>query len=225
LLVLQTGAVCAQDAVMQNDFEHKINLYNVNGKPISNAPVETAGSPFFQEQWKAGTIRLFNGQAFDHLLLKIDLERQQVHFRKPDNNEYVIDAGAVQQVVLHDSVNQLPAADTLQCGFPAIDNQGTQNFYLILCSGRIVFLEAIRKSIHEEKDQLSGETRKEYRTYDDYYFFREAKMERIKRDRSYFLNAMKDKEEQISYFLQKNKTSFRSINDIRRLVAYYNGLP
>ncbi|HEX9509886.1 MAG TPA: hypothetical protein VF939_05355 [Puia sp.] len=225
LLLLQPNAAAAQDAVMQNDFEHKINLYNINGKPIVNTPLDVAGTPFFLEQWKNGSIRLFNDQVFDHIPLKVDLQHQQVHFRKPDNNEYLIDAGAVKQVLLRDSTGPLPVTDTFQCGFPPIDNQNGQNFYLVLAGGKITFLESMRKSIHEEQDGFSGEIKKEFRLYDDYYFFRQGKMERIKKDKAYILNALKDKDSEIGAFLEKRKISFRSIEDIRQLIGYYNALP
>src|SRR5258708_26792967 len=87
LLLLQPNAAAAQDAVMQNDFEHKINLYNINGKPIVNTPLDVAGTPFFLEQWKKGSIPLFNHQAFYHIPLKVDLHHQQGHFLKPHKKQ------------------------------------------------------------------------------------------------------------------------------------------
>jgi len=82
----------------------------------------------------------------------------------------------------------------------------------------------LRKTVYEEKDSFSGEVRKEFRQYEDYYFLVKNNMERIKRDKEYVLAHMSDKNSQIDAFLQKNKISFKSMDDIKKLVDYYNSL-
>src|SRR6266436_5271461 len=72
------------DNFVQDDFQHKINLYDLNGHPIGNEAVETKGSPFFVTKWKLGWIRLANGSFFPAVPLKLDLEKQVAHYRRAD---------------------------------------------------------------------------------------------------------------------------------------------
>ena len=224
-MLLTTSIASAQDVVVQNDFEHKINLYNVNGRPIVNSPIEAAGNPYFIDQWKFGKIKLADNQVFDHVAMKVDLEHQQIHYRSQDKKEFVIDAGVVRQVQFADSLASPTVNESFQCGFPSIDNQNEHNFYRVLTDGKITFLESMRKILHEEKDEFSGDTRKEFKLYEDYYFFQNGHMDRIRREKNYILHFMSDKDRQINEFIATNKFSFKSTEDIKRLVTYYNSLP
>jgi hypothetical protein len=148
-----------------------------------------------------------------------------VHYRSRDNSEYVINSGAAKQVRFVDSMGHPAIIETFQCGFPSIDNQNEHDLYRVLADGKIVFLESMRKALHEEKDDFSGDIKKEFRLYEDYYFFQNGHMDRIRKDKSYILHHMSDKEQQINEFAEKSKLSFKSVEDIKRLVTYYNSLP
>jgi hypothetical protein len=223
LFLLSTMSnLSAQETFIQNDLQHKINLYNVNGKPFLNSYVDVAGTPFFLVAWKYGKIKINDSTVFTNIQLRLNLQNQEVHFRKPDNSELVIEPGAVKQITLLDSTGKIPVSYTFQCGFPAIDNQNAKNFYQILCSGKIKLLMASRKSIYESKDVFSGEVRKEFREYDDYYFFFQDKLQRIKKEKTYVLSFMKDKNAEMEKFIDTNRISFRSSDDIKKLVDYYN---
>src|SRR5260370_40978636 len=72
---------------VQDDFQHKINLYDVDGHPIGNEAIETKGSPLFLTKWKLGWMRLADGRFFPGLLLRLDLEKQVVHYRRAEGND------------------------------------------------------------------------------------------------------------------------------------------
>jgi hypothetical protein len=213
------------DNFVQNDFQHKINLYDVNGHPIGNETVETKGSPLFVTKWKLGWIRLANGRFFPAVPLKLDLEKQIAHYRRADGNDIEVEQGQVKELVMLDTIAGNPVVYRFVCGFQSIDNQSTTSFYLLLDSGRVSILESMRKVYKQDKDDFSGETTKEYKLYDDFYIFSAGKMARLKRDSKFFQELTNDKKSQMDDYLQKTKVSFRSIEDIRQFIHYYNGLP
>jgi hypothetical protein len=224
-LSVGTNIYAQSTATVDNDLVgHKFALYDANGRPFLNPYREIAGSPFFIDTWKYGIIVTEDNSKFGNMQFRIDLKDQQVHFKKPDNTELVIQSGGVKQITLFDSSGKSPVTYVFQCGLPSIDNQNEKNFYQVLSEGKIKFLKSLRKSIHEEKDGFSGEVHKEFREYDDYYFFVKNNLERIKKDKEYVLGFMNDKYRLIDVFLSKNKISFKSIDDIKKLVDYYNSL-
>jgi len=213
------------DNFVQNDFQHKINLYDVNGRPIGGEAVETKGSPLFLAKWKLGWISLTNGSFFPGVPLKLDLEKQVAHYRRADGSDIEVAPGQVKELVMLDTLSGAAVAYRFVCGFPPIDNQSKNSFYLLLDSGRVSILESLRKVFKQDKDDFSGETHREYKLYDDFYVFSADKMARIKKDSKFFLELTNDKKGQMDDYLQKTKVSFKEIEDIRRFIRYYNGLP
>jgi len=210
--------------IVQNDFEHSVKIFDQNGKSFVNPYVDIAGNPFFLEELRLGEIRLKDQSVYRDVPVRLDLVSQEVHFIQNGRTEMFLPAGLVSMLVLRDSTGVAPVTYIFQSGFPPIDNQSALNFYQVLSDGKIRLLKSLRKVIHQEKNEYTGETQREFREYEEYYFFTDNRMEKIKRDKSFILDMMKDKSQQIEDYLQKNKISFRSMEDLRKLVDYYNSL-
>ena len=219
------GKTFAQDISISHDLvERKVAMFGTDGKLFENPYINIAGTPFLFDTWKYGILEINEKDVFSNVQLRLDLLGQQVHLKKTDGNEVIINPGAVKKITLFDSTGTVPALYFFECGFPSIDNQNANNFYQILCRGKIEFLKSQRKAVKEEKDSFSGEIKKEFASYEDYYFFDKNKLQRLKRDKTSILNMMKDKNDNIESFVQANKISFKSIDDIKKLVDYYNSL-
>jgi hypothetical protein len=210
---------------VQDDFQHKINLYDVNGHPIGNDAVETKGSPLLTVKWKRGWIRLADGRFFPGVPLRLDLEKQVVHYQRADGNDIVVEPGQVKELAILDTVAGAEVVYQFSCGYPPIDNQSETNFYLVLDSGRVSFLESMQKAIRLDKSDFSGDAQREYTLYSDFYILCKGKLTRIKKDAKFFLGLTNDKHDQMEDYLRTSKVSFRSVDDIRQFIHYYNGLP
>lgn len=210
---------------VQDDFQHKVILYDVNGRPIGNEAIETKGSPLFVTRWKLGWIRLNDGRFFPGVPLKLDLEKQIVHYKRADGNDIEVEPGVVKDLAMLDTIGGADVVYRFASGFKPIDNQSQTSFYLYLDSGRISLLESVRKVLSQDKNEFSGSVEKEYKLYSDLYVLSAGKMVRIKRDSKFFQELTSDKKGQMDDYLQKDKVSFRSIDDIRQFIHYYNGLP
>lgn len=213
------------DNFVQDNFSHRINLYDVNGRPVGIDGLETKGSAFFNPKWKQGWISLADGRIFSGLPVKLDLEKQTVHYMRTDGSDVEVERGQIKELAMLDTVNGVVVAFRFLNGLQPIDNQSQTNFYLLLDSGKVCFVESMRKEFKQDKDDFSGDTHREYRFYSDFYVLSAGKMTRIKKDSKFFLDLTSDKHDQMEDYLQKNKVSFRSIDDIGRFISYYNGLP
>lgn len=223
LLLLQCNTIAAQVAL--NDFEHNAIVSDINGKPFVNPDIDVAGSAFFIDAWKYGKLKVNDNSLFGNIRLRLDLKNQEVHFLKSDNIEMVAPAGTIKEIILLDSSGVIPVSYTFQCGVPAIDNQNETNFYQVICAGKIKLLKAIRKIIRQDKDDLSGEVRKEFRVYEDYYLYYGISIKKIKKDKAFVLDIMSDQKDKIEAFTKKNSLNYKSMEDFPKIINYYNSLP
>ena len=210
---------------VQSDANHMIAVYDVNGHPIVNGGAETEGSPLFITKWTMGWLRLADGRMFTGVSLQLDLEKQKVYYKRLDGIEIAVEQGQVHQLAMLDTIAGSTVAYQFGSGYPPIDNQSETSFYLLLDSGRVCFLESIRKRLHQEKDDFAGTNSREYKVYDDFYVYVQGKMTRVKKDSKFFLELTNDKHDQMDAWLKQNKVSFKSMEDIRQFIHYYNGLP
>jgi len=201
-----------------------VKIFDTEGKLFVNPYIDVAGSPFFLEDWKFGKLKVADNSLYSGIRLKLDILNQQVHFLKTDNVEMVAPVGMIREITLLDSSKTIPVTYFFQCGFPTIDNQDGKNFYLVMSDGKIKLLESLRKSIHQEKNEYEGTSIKEFRQYEDYYFFIDNKMYRIKKDKKFILDLMKPNEVKIENYISQNNLSCKSIDDIKKIVDYYNSL-
>lgn len=227
LLQMISCVVCGQlpDNFVQDDFQHKINLYDFNGRPIGNDAIETKGSPLFLTKWKLGWLRLADNRFYAGIPLELDLQKQKVHYRRSDGSDIEVEQGQVKQVLILDTIAGAQVIYQFACGFAPIDNQTAYSFYLVLDSGRVSFLESMQKEFRQDKDDFESETKREYRLNTDFYVLAAGKMTRIKKDSKFFLELTSDKHDQMGDYLNKNRISFKSIENIRQFIHYYNGLP
>lgn len=218
---------CAQNG-SQNWLQQSsgaISVFDRDGKAFVNPNTDVEGSAFFSNDWKMGRLVLYDNTVFTHIRLRLNLQTQQVHFLSPDGTEKVSHEGAVKEITLYDSTAEHNTALVFRSGFPPVDNQDIKNFYEVLSGGKILFLRSSRRIISEQKDQLSGEVKKEFVEYEDYYVFAGGTMTRVKKDKAFIINLLKDKEDQVKAFMAEKKFKLRSFDDITQIMAYYNSLP
>jgi hypothetical protein len=200
-------------------------VFDANGNPFSNPPADIAGNPFLQEGWQLGSVVLPDNRRFDSVRIRLNLETQQVHFLNKDNKEIALFKGYIKIVVFYNGVPGEPlGAAEYASGFPAIDQQDETSFYEVLSKGKLLLLKSQRKIISKEKNEFSGETRREYVSYDDYYIYGGNQMQRIRKDKSDFLNLVADKRDRMEAFINSNHLKLKSANELKKAIDYYDSL-
>src|SRR5215469_8414276 len=120
--------VAAQSVIEGNNFDKTIRIYDANGKPMINGAIDAVGSPFFLPNWKLGSIRLINNMFFPSVPLKLDLEQQEVHYRRGDGTDVDVQPGQIRQITVTDTIAGAPVTYQFLSGFPPIDNQTETSF-------------------------------------------------------------------------------------------------
>ena len=203
-----------------------IVLPNVNERTFPSKPAQVNGTPYFLPDYKYANIKLVqgHGRVFVNVKTRVDLATQQTYLISPNGVEVVMEAGAVKEVSFADTTEAGIIQYTLQTGFPPIEMKTGNNFYQVLSEGRCGFLKSITKKVTERKNELSGGVSKDFETYENYYLFINGEMKRWKKDKDFMLAVLADKKAQIEQFITANKTNFRNVEGITKLVNYYNSL-
>jgi hypothetical protein len=215
------GQVCAQGGFVSQSTTLSYNVFDQNGKSFVNPAPEVAGSPFLTDEWQIGSVVLINNQRFDSVRIRLNLLSQEVHVLDRGNNEIALARGYIKKIRWP---NGVMGGTSFQIGFPAVDAQDAGNFYGVLSAGKLWLLRSIRKVIVQHKDDMSGEVKKEYQTYEDYYVFDDKAMQRVKKDKSFLLPLLSQQKDKVDGFINDNKLKLRSIDEVKRVIDYYNSL-
>jgi len=169
--------VDAQDGFVTESTTLSYNVFDKNGKSFVNPAPDVAGSPFLNDTWMIGAVVANTNRKFDSVKVRLNVCSQEVHFLDKNNNEMSLAKGYIKAVILSGGIR-------FQNGYPPVDQQDANNFYQVLGEGKLTVLLSVRKVIATQKDEMSGEVKKEYRTYEDYYLYDGKTMQRVKKDKA-----------------------------------------
>jgi hypothetical protein len=217
-------AAYTQNAFDHNDFQKNIKVTGVDGRPFVNPAEDVEGTQFFIEEWKIGSIKLFNNGVYNHVPVRMNLQSQQVHFLDENNVELAIFPDLVRELFIYDTINGETQVYEFECGFPVLEKQNEKSFYQVLSHGKIKLLKSIQKEIREEKNDLGSQIKKEFLTYEYYYIFSNNNLQQVRLNKNSILLSFSDQQMKIEDFVKSNKLSYKSANDFKKMVDYYNTL-
>ncbi|MDP1762462.1 MAG: hypothetical protein Q8L07_01160 [Sediminibacterium sp.] len=182
------------------------------------------GSPYFMDDYKYADIKLKKGRSFVGVRAKINLYSQDILFLSSNGFEGLIEMGMVNEISFSDTTTEGVIPYKFQTGFPAIDRQNGNHFYLILAEGRCSFIKSIIKIVSERKNDLLDEKNKDYETRENYYLFINGNMKKWKKDTNFFLSELSDRQTEVNQFILSNKINGKNAEQVIKLLKYYNSL-
>ena len=226
ILLISAGHLAAQanGVVVGGKWADQIAISDVNGRPFENRYADVNGSPYFDVEYKFSKIILNNGPKFVNIKTKINLVTQQTVFITANEMEAYLEAGRVKEITYADTSTTGITLYKFQTGFPPAGKQTVNNFYQVIAEGRCSFLKSVTKNISERKSELSGEISKDFETTENYYLFVKGEMKSLKKDKTFILLQLADKQDQINQFIQPNKINYKNAVDLAKLFTFYNTL-
>ena len=220
-LVLQ---VYSQHENYTQNNANSVAVFDANGKLFVNPNPDIAGSPYFNDRWNYGVVTLKTNAIYKKNALRLDVLNQEIHYLSETNTEMSVAARYAKELVLTDSVKALVTQYHFQSGFPAIDNHDENFLYQVLTKGHLTLLMALKKNVVTEKNDFSGETHREYRSYEQLYICADGVMQRFKKDKAFILGLMTSQRDKIAAFTKNTQPDYHSIEDIKKIIDYYNSL-
>ena len=132
--------------------------------------------------------------------------------------------GLIKNILLIDSSKKEPETYFFKSGYPAIEQNTELTFYEVLSDGAIQLLKYNKKDISEIKNEMSGDTRKEFVLHENYFVYTNGEIKKMKREKDFILELMQDKKDKINEYLKINKLNFKNTESITKLFEYYNSL-
>jgi hydroxymethylpyrimidine pyrophosphatase-like HAD family hydrolase len=230
-VILCMTLVCCANTIAQNNglvingkWADQVSISDVNGRPFENKYADVNGTPYFNAIYKSANIKLTQGRMFANVKTRIDLAAQETYFICSNGAEAYLEPGMIKEITYADTTAGGIILYKFQTGFPSIDKQNQYNFYLVLAEGRCSLIKSIIKTVAERKNELSGEIAKDFETSENYYLFANGEMKRLKKEKSFILAALSDKQGQADQFIQSNKINLKNTDHLVKLLNYYNSL-
>jgi hypothetical protein len=231
IAVLLAGHSIAQSANSHSSITSKssstgflVMLIDKDGKPFTYGNSDVDGNPFFNENWGRVNLKLTSGNIYKDVKARVNTYSNYLHFMNDKGTEMYLEASEVSRVEMLDSVKK----DSVLLSFvklTVIENgKDVSYFYKVLSEGKTMLLERHRKKIKENKALYSGEIKRFYEQYEDYYVFAANALTPLKRKESFWQPLMQDKWTAVQSYAGKNDLGFKSLDDIGKIVTYYNSL-
>src|SRR5436853_442312 len=117
------------------NYSTEFSITDAHGRPFSHADENVEGSAYFLDNLTNSIIRFSKGQSFQSIPTRFDLYRHELHVLSRNHEEFILPNGLVKEFVIHDSTTNQPKEYIFRAGYPPIDKQDENNFYLVLTQG------------------------------------------------------------------------------------------
>ncbi len=229
IVATQFVAVCnlqaqANSISTTGKWGQQIFLSDVNGRAFENKYADVSGSAYLFPDFKFATIELADGRKYANVKARLNLVENEVNFIASNGEEGYIGKGMVHTISFNDTTKQGIKTFSFQTGFPKTDNQTVIHFYQVLANGKIALVKSIAKNIEERLNELSGEKSKEFAVRENIYLQIGGELKRVKKEASFFLEAMADQKDIINSYIKTNKVNFKVEDQLIKLIEYYNSL-
>ncbi len=194
------------------------------GKPWIAPPesVDMEGSPFFNDKYTKATVLMKNNQFIENLPVKLNLLENKLFYldEKGVEMESVMPVNKIIFTEVGSPLNGIIFSNGFMPG-----GQITSNTFLqVLDTGKVWLLQHHLLSISDYKPYGTNMTIKKVNTKVSYFVGTPSGALFGLGKEDVVVQALSNRKEQVSKFIQSNKLKFKNADDYRTLVRYYNAL-
>lgn len=181
--------------------------------------VDMKGSPYLNDDWSAGVVRMVSGTTFKDMSLKFDQVSGDLIFK---NKEGKI-LGFADRVNEFRLTDKDKVSHLFRSGYKAVDANSEKTFYEVLYDGGTVLLKDPKKNIVEHRSYNSSTTVKSIIETPAYYLQVNGQLVKIKKDKKSILSALGNPA-QLDKYIQDNKLNLKEDADLAKLMLYYDSI-
>lgn len=207
-----------------------VNLNQMIGLPadaLGKDPyIDVEGSPFLYSFFTNSFLEFNDGKWFIGPKVRFNVTNQKLHYQGANDAELVLQDGVIKRVSFFipsgkDSINYV-----FGCGYPAISANSYYTFYQEYNMGTATLLRFINKTVVERKTSANINPYKEFSEVSVYYVYnsRYKKIEKWRKGKEFILEMLFDRQELVNQFMNDNKLSSKSPEEVIKIIQYYNNL-
>lgn len=204
--------------------ENNSFLNDANGRPILlHSEYLIEGSPFFYQEYCTANLKVRNGKYYQGIQVKLNLQENLVIYNAGDGKEMAA-ITPIEKIVFVNCAD--PSRNqVLLSGFPPVDRQTVNSFYVLLDSGRVTLLKQIGVNYRDVKYYGSNQTTRVFEQKEILYAYQPAKgMIRLAKEEGAVLSLLSDQRKAVQAFLTANDLSCRKEADLVKVFQFYNTL-
>ena len=224
LLILCPAFLFGQEQNLRFMKESNTFLEDLNGRPLMlHSGYLIEGTPFFSREYCTANLKVRNGKSYNGIKVKINLQENLVIYDAGDGKEMAA-ITPIEKIVFFNcadpSRNQI-----LLSGFPPVDGHGTNSFYVLLDSGRIMLLKHMGVNYHDVKYYGSNQVTRVFEQKESFYVYQPGKgMTGFVREAGAVLSLLSDQRNAVQTFLTANELKCRKEEDLVKVFRFYNSL-
>lgn len=225
-LLFIASILIAQGSFGQLNFTNSNFLQDGMGQPLfEKAHINIEGSPMYPRKWCTATIVMPGNKAYPKVSLRYDWERRIWFFPGKEADTELEIIGVPEKVEFDkncDGFKEL--SGLLKSGYPAIDKNDKNTFYIVLAEGKISLLKSYKIKATDSKPYGSASVIRTYTRQESYYIYKEGQMFSLQKNNDAFIELLKDQQEQLKSYMTQKKKNVKQEKDMLELVQYYNQL-
>lgn len=219
LLLCSAFVTCAQPPGMPLRGT-SINIYGIDGFPLTRSEKPVEGSPYINEHWGRGYILFKNDRKIADVELNFSLAENTFYFRK-DSSEF----GFADELKEGLFVVEGPKGGTylLRSQYPA-NGPGPSKFLQVLTEGKKYHLLKYAVKNAEERWQYARTSTYEYKLIEELYLFEVAanRVVKVRPGKSGIGDCLPAEHEKINAFARDKNYKLRSQQELIALINYLN---
>ncbi len=181
--------------------------------------VDIKGSPFLNEDWSAGVVKMADGSTYKDMSLKFDQVSGELIFKNRDGKTMgFADPVSEFRLTGKDQVSRL-----FRNGFKTGQANSERSFYEVLYDGGTILLKDPKKNIVEHRAYNSSTAVKSIVEPPAYYLKINGQLVKIKKDKKAVLSALGNSS-QLDKYIQDNKLNLKEDADLAKLMLYYDSI-
>lgn len=223
VLLLTFSSIHSQNVVPNSEFMlDKLRLNKIMHGIEYETYTTTTGDPFIYRDFHEGELTLRNGETY-WLEMRYDIYANQMHLR--NNNEiYAIN---YPEKLASISIDMLQFLFCNYANSPGKENSGEGSYFIVKTDGKCKLL--IRKNIRvqdAEPPKVLQETKpaKFVHLADTYYLKFDGNSAVKTGSKKDLIRQFGDKQNEVNSFIDENNMNVKNVEDLIRIVSFYNNL-
>ncbi len=185
------------------------------------------GSPFLKDGFSDSSFAVLrDGKVYGGLKLRFNLETNKVHFQDKEKKEFVAGDGIIKRFSIPVNEGLDVVEHIFGCGYPPSPGTGYYTFFREYNFGSAVFLNLMTKYVIERKTLATLDPQKQYDSRNNYYVYNgnSKKLAKWVKGKEFILDLLADKAIEVKKFIDENKITCKTSEDVIRVIQYYNSL-